>query len=55
MKIVTGPRKNSSSQPGRRKGKVNPHGLLAVEKHKVILVKPIESKVKNAKEEQIPS
>lgn len=39
---------------GERKGKVNPHRLLAVDKHKLILLKPIESKVKNAKEEQIP-
>lgn len=39
---------------GEREGKVNPHRFLKWINCKVILLKPIACKVKNAEEEQMP-
>lgn len=41
------------SRMGEREGKVNTQGLLAVDKHKVILPNPVEFKVGNAQEKHL--
>lgn len=56
VNMVIDLRKNSNSfQHGGKRERINPHRLLAMDKHEVILLKPVESKVKLAKEEQMPS